>query len=74
MRFIIWLICFVAFCLLFASTNKKHLDSDICLDTGYCAYGLSLNVDGKQIVINKTSCIKNNGIWQENKKLCIFKD
>ncbi|MEE3349131.1 MAG: hypothetical protein VZR09_03745 [Candidatus Gastranaerophilaceae bacterium] len=46
---------------------------DICLDTGYCKEGLSLNTEFGQITVNKESCIKHNGKWILSKKYCKFK-
>lgn len=48
---------------------------DTCLDTGYCKAGLKLRIDAKkEIIINKQTCLENNGIWLENKQVCHFKD
>lgn len=47
-------------------------DKDMCLDSGYCKFGLKLNIDGQEITIIESSCLENNGEIKKN--ICIFKD
>ena len=46
---------------------------DACLDSGYCKEELSLNINGKTILINEQTCIENDGKWLEDRKVCQFK-
>lgn len=48
-------------------------DVDTCLDIGFCKEGLPLNIEGKKVIVNKQTCIENNGIWYSDKKVCHFK-
>lgn len=66
--------CFVCFCLFLGVANINEINEDICLDTGYCAAGLELKVNEKTIIVDENSCLANNGIWNQNKKLCVFKN
>ena len=43
---------------------------DACLDSGYCKEELSLNINGKTILINEQTCIENNGKWLSSKQVC----
>ena len=44
-----------------------------CIEDGNCKEGLSIKVgNNKLIVINKDTCIENNGKWYEDSKLCRF--
>ena len=55
--------------LIFYITDNK----DLCLDTGYCKEGLSLNTEFGQITVNQETCIKAHGTWIYDKKYCKFK-
>lgn len=58
---------------LYAISNSSFLDKDVCLDSGICKEGFVLNTEeGQQIIVNKQSCIKNKGIWNDKKKFCNF--
>ena len=46
---------------------------DGCMDVGYCKEGLSLNIEGKKITVNKQTCLENDGKWIEDRKVCQFK-
>ena len=47
---------------------------DDCLDIGRCKEGLHLkDMTGKAYILNKDSCIKNNGKWIEEYKVCDFR-
>lgn len=70
------LLTFICLSIFFVSlffAIKNEINEDICLDTGYCAAGLELKVNEKTIIVDKNSCLVNNGIWKQNKKLCVFK-
>ena len=45
---------------------------DVCLDSGYCKEGLSLNINGKTVLIYEQTCIENNGKWLSAKRVCKF--
>lgn len=71
------LLTFICLSIFFVSlffAIKNEINEDICLDTGYCAAGLELKVNEKTIIIDENSCLVNNGIWNQNKKLCVFKN
>ena len=69
---IILLTCsiFAAFIFLF---NCIYDDMDACMDTGTCKEGLSLNINGRQIIVNEKTCTEENGTWTEKRKTCQFK-
>ena len=46
---------------------------DGCMDVGYCKEGLPLNIEGKNITINKQTCLENDGKWYEDRKACQFR-
>lgn len=48
-------------------------DVDTCLDISFCKEGLSLNIEGKKIVVSEQTCKENNGTWYPDKKNCYFK-
>ena len=61
-----------SFLLLF---NYIYDDKDACLDSGVCKEGLTLRMnDGKEIIINKGTCIQYNGEWREKRRDCILRD
>ena len=64
----------ILFLLIFISlVITTGLDTkDACLDSGYCKEELSLNINGKTILINEQTCIENNGEWLSIKKVCQF--
>lgn len=47
-------------------------DKDACLDSGVCKAGLTIKIDGQEIIINKQSCIEHNGQWREKYNDCVF--
>lgn len=48
-------------------------EKDFCLDTGVCKEGATIYVEnGEAIVVNKASCLKNNGIWDNKTRHCKF--
>ncbi|MBQ9246357.1 hypothetical protein IJ182_08835 [bacterium] len=62
----------ISFVLLF---NYIYDDKDACLDSGVCNEGLTLRMnDGKEIIINKDTCIQYNGEWREKRRDCILRD
>ena len=62
----------ISFVLLF---NYIYDDKDTCLDSGVCKEGLTLRMnDGKEIIINKDTCIQYNGEWREKRRDCILRD
>lgn len=62
----------ISFVLLF---NYIYDDKDACLDSGVCKEGLTLRMnDGKEIIINKDTCIQYNGEWREKRRDCILRD
>ena len=70
------IIIILSVCVLFvflAFKNYINDEQDFCLDTGFCKEGTILNINKEQIEINKESCTKNNGVWSEKDKICIFK-
>lgn len=54
------------------------MHSDYCLEAGICPEGREIKVNGDLIKISKETCIKNNGVWREDKnhnmKVCRFND
>lgn len=48
-------------------------DKDACLDIGVCKEGLSLIIDGQEIIINQQSCTEHNGEWREKYNDCLLK-
>ena len=55
-------------------TNFNKIDPKTeCIEDGNCKEGLSIKVDkDKTIIINKDTCLENNGNWYEETKMCIF--
>ncbi len=55
---------------------RLFADIDSCLDDGYCKEGIPIEKDetGKIIYLNKDSCTKNNGKWNEEYKVCDFRN
>ena len=51
---------------------QSAFKKDLCLDIGYCKEGLTINIEGKQITVNKETCIENKGHWIEDKHCCRF--
>ncbi len=49
-----------------------HDDKDVCLDSGFCKEGLTLNTENGEIIVNKNTCEANGGIWKEKIKACKF--
>lgn len=69
-NFIIFSLFFVS--AIFIKTNLD-IDKDTCMDSGFCKIGLRVNIQsGKQITINKKSCIDNKGKWLQKKQVCNF--
>lgn len=66
----LFLLAFILFVLYIIIVSADHYD--VCLDSGYCKEGLALNINGKAILINEQTCIKNNGKWFSIKKVCQF--
>ena len=64
-------ICIYIICISFL--NYISDDKDICLDTGICKEGLTLNIENNQITVNEKTCTNNKGKWIDKDKICIFK-
>ena len=69
---LIFLICsiFAAFVFLF---NYIYDDMDACMDTGTCKEGLSINIDGHQIIVSEKTCTEESGTWIKKRKTCQLK-
>ncbi len=53
--------------------DAEGMDSDICLDTGWCKEGYVFDncpPDGRSCVINKETCEKDGGQWYADRKIC----
>lgn len=46
------------------------LDEIVCLDTGICKEGISVNTQYGTIKINKQNCLKYDWIWDEHLQCC----
>ena len=64
---ILFLLIFISLVIVAALDPK-----DACLDSGYCKEELSLNINGKTILINEQTCIENDGKWLSAKRICKF--
>jgi len=50
-------------------------NKDICLDSGVCKEGLTVNMpNGNTITINEFSCKQYNGTWRSKYNDCYFKN
>ena len=58
----------------FKEKVKLYVDIDSCFDDGYCKEGIILhNEDGKSYILNKNTCMENNGKWIEDANSCKFR-
>ena len=46
---------------------------DGCMDVGYCKEGLPLNIGHKKVIVNKQTCLENDGRWYDNRRVCQFR-
>ena len=46
---------------------------DGCMDVGYCKEGLPLNIGNKKVIVNKQTCLENDGRWYDNRRVCQFR-
>ena len=49
---------------------KKIINTDVCLDSGFCAENLEINTEYGLIKINKENCLKYGWKWDEKNIYC----
>lgn len=54
--------------------RKSQMLKDDCIEDYICSEGLTINVNGRMIIVNKQSCIENKGRWNETRKECNFRE
>ncbi len=58
----------------FKEKIKRFMDIDSCADDGYCKEGIIVHdKNGKPYLLNKNTCIENNGKWNDETKYCNFR-
>lgn len=68
---IAFFVLFVLFVIILSPILPK---SDYCLEDGDCKIGRIIIVDGKEIKIDKNTCLKNNWIWHDKGNYCKIKN